>query len=384
VVNVKAGSQVYQLLQLLAYAGELPTSCLAMIGNERVWKEKLIHRLESVQDVRCSTSGEIYQTSLVTVSGIRGKRTIRLSRGALSVLREMDTHAHQYYMDAFGRHNFSGDIRHIDRNHRVAEGLALCHGAEITYQPHMLPELSKTKKIRELPASPRFYIARDIKQLGDEELNKTSYTRYIGALFYPGGGYIMYNTRNASMKWSISGELKMVELLDEIARMSAGLDNIRSALLLGSDAGTALQSILDSALNRNKACRMDHTFPQTHFVPLNADGPRLLKILTLPDWNEKLLTALFNNSQRRQGFGNFEYDAVAGERFVYSHLDSDLARLIRLKEAVKDDLHQIEVLGYPWQLQFLREYLGPSVVLTPIEMNDVEAALHLEVVFVSS
>ena len=62
------------------------------------------------------------------------------------------------------------------------------------------------------------------------------YTRITGALFYAGGCYAVYNTRDAVMKWSGQGEIKASGNLLELARMNAGLSEISAALLLGKDA----------------------------------------------------------------------------------------------------------------------------------------------------
>ena len=376
-INVRTGSQVYQLLQFLSVAGEFSTSSLHLFGNERVLKERVIHRLESVHDVRCCTSGKLFRTNLVSVSGKRGNRTIRLAKGALPVLREMDESAHLYYMQEFGQRNFSGDSQHIDRNHRVAEVMVMCRGAGIAYLQHALPILNPKIREHRILQVPSFYVAKHLKSFGSEELNKTSYTRCVGQLFYPGGSYAVFNTRNAAMRWSPAGELKLKPLLSGIARANAGLGDTSAALMFGKDIRTAFNAIYANEQRGRLRDDLDEIYPSIHFVPLNAEGIRLLRILTLPSWNERLLDALFDDAQRRRGHGSIEYDAYANDRFIHSHLSSDIPRLYRLYKALQSSRFEVEVLCFPWQEPFLREFLGSSVILTPIEMEGIEAALQI-------
>ena len=375
-ITVKAGSHVRQLLELLSITGEFPASALSLIGNERTLKI-LIHKLESIQAVRVADNDEIIRAKLITVSGKRNARTIRLAKGALPVLRSIDANAADYYLHSFGQRRFSGDEMHIGRNHRVSEAVALVFAAGIETRIHAFPKLSLTEKDLKI-ISPSFYIARDLKQIGSEELNKTSFTRFVGALFYPGGCYAVYNTRNSVMKWSATGERKIRGLLTDIARMNAGLHEVHDSLLLGSDESTALQTVMESDKTRKQFGRIDRVYARVLFVPLNSIGIRLLKILTLPDWNEKLLESLFTPAQRPKSFSQIECDAVIDGKLIFSHLDCDLARLIRFHDAMFEYREPVEALCYPWQMQFLAEYLNPHVKLIPIEMKEVECALDLK------
>ena len=111
---------------------------------------------------------------------------------------------------------------------------------------------------------------------------------------------------------------------------------------------------------------------------MNRDGVSLLKILTLPDWNEKLLRALFKPEMRPKGYGSIEFDAYWNKMYIYSHLDSDIARLIRFREALKTQDKPFEVICFPWQVEFLSNYLSGSVRLKQIAMPAVLTALGIK------
>lgn len=373
-ITVRPGSHVHQLLQLLSTSGEIPLSALPLLGNVRV-VQALVHKLESVQDIRFDKNGSVYSVKLIHVSGKRGNRTIRLYRKGLPVLDELHPGLFERYMAAFKSHNFSSDQFHIERNHRVAEVLALCMMADVETRPYTLPALQKDTINLVIPDSPSFYIARDFKKTGDES-NKTMYTRIIGALFYPGGVYAVYNTRDAVMKWSGRGEIKTLSNLIELSRMNAGLGEISEALLFGQSARIALNTILESDKSRRPELRFDKIYTRIRFIPLDQNGVRLMKILITPDWNEKLLSALFENNQRSYNRGSMEYDANVDGRLILSHLDGDIARLIRFREALHSRAEPAIVICYPWQTEFLRSYLDGHADLRELELSVVEAALH--------
>ena len=108
---------------------------------------------------------------------------------------------------------------------------------------------------------------------------------------------------------------------------------------------------------------------------------RQLSILSVPDWKEKLLDLLFEPEVRSFDKGFFEYDACVDGVYILSHLDGDIARLIRFREGIRDQTGRFEILCFPHQTDFLCEYLGRMVNIKTIEMEAVEAELGLETPF---
>ena len=171
------------------------------------------------------------------------------------------------------------------------------------------------------------------------------------------------------------GEFRAKHFLSGLNRYNNGPNDVKSALLLGNDPSVALQTILESDKTKNprKSSRFDKTYQCVHFVPLNSDGIQLLQLLTRPDWNERMLDALFERKCRSWNQGFMEYDAVVNGVYVFSHLDSDLARLIRFREGLllekkgfpwqTETDRQFEVIGFPWQAEFLRAYLDGAARL---------------------
>jgi hypothetical protein len=373
---VRPGSHMYFLLRLLSVSGEFPSKSLGILGDVRTIKA-MIHKMEAVQKIRLYSNNTVIETKLFQLSGKSDKRTIRLTKNALSILNEIHPDALSYYLSSFPDNRFTGDQFRIWRNHRVGEVIAMCMMAGVETAPYILPELQKDSIRRVITETPGYYIARNFKKIYEAELNKTVFTRVIGLLFYPHGCYAVYNTRDAVMKWSGMGEIKARQELSEIVRMNAGLNEVTSVLLFGASDDIALRTLIESDKSQKRQIRFDRIYQSIHFIPLNQNGINLLKILTLPDWHEKLMSVLFAAELRKTGYGSIEFDASWENKYYYSYLDSDIARLIRFKETPQNQLRSFEIICFPWQTQFLKDYLGKSVLLREFEMPAVLKALGI-------
>lgn len=376
-LHFRPGSQVHRLVTLLSVAGEFSGRSLQLLGNERVYKA-LVHKLTQSQTFRHYQTGIDFTCRLLTVSGKGHDKTIRLYKGALPILDWVHPDAYRYYMEAFWDHRFPGDAAHRERNHRVAETAAMCMRAELEFRPYLLPSLQNRDRLQVVPDDTVFYLAKDLKKVGGNEMNKTMFTRMVGALFSQCSCYAVYNTRAAVMKWSGMGEFKALHHLLELGRLNADITRMDSAVLLGESDSVALRTLLESDKSRRLEFRFDSIYRHVHFIPMNELGVRLLRILAVPDWNETLLDLLFEPEDRSYNKGAFEYDACVEGVFVLSHLDGDLARLIRFREAIRNQTVKTEVLCYPHQVPFLREYLGQTVAIKTIGMDSVEEAIGPE------
>lgn len=376
-VQFRPGSHVSKLVALLSVVGEFPFQSLDLLGSKRVYKA-LIVKLCAPEEFRNTVTGDRLSCRLFTVTGSGRTKTVRLYKKALPILEWVHPGAYQYYMDSFWEHHFPGDMQHLDRNHRVAEAAAVCMGAGMEPLPYFLPKLQDESIRSVVPKAPSLYLSKDIKRVSGPETNKTTFTRLIGAAFYPGGCYGVYNTRDAAMKWNGMGEVKTVYYLTELARLNAGVQTVDSAILFGASEKIALQSFSEKSTGQRKVVQPDAAYQHIHFIPLNELGVRQLRILTVPNWKERVLDALFLPETRSYGIGRFEYDACVDGGYVFSHLDGDLNRLIRFKEAIEHIPGPFEVLCFPHQVEFLREYLEGRAVIKTIGLEAIEEALEIK------
>ena len=376
-ITLRSGSHAHRLLLVLAVTGEYPMRSLHLLGSSRTL-EDTVRRLENVQRFR-------------TTSGRGDRRTIRLYKGALPLLQAIHPAALAHYMNLTGGHRFSGSIGHVERNHRVAESVAICLAAGVEMRTFLLPPLQKRTIRQIVPDYACFYPARSVKQLDHTEMSKTVFTRVTGAVFTPGYCYAVYNTRNTVMRWSGMGEFKTARHLEELTRMNAGQARADHALLLGERMELALQTLLESDKTRRMELRFDRIYPHVHFIPMTGNGIyphvhfipmtgngiRLLRILTLPDWKEQVLSAVFPEEMRAVRPGVMEYDAQNGDTLILSHLDGDIARLVRVRQALEHSDTPYEILCFPWQSQFVNGYMGGRAQLREVPMSDLESALGL-------
>lgn len=373
-MTIRPGSHVQWLMTVLAMTGELPAGSMFLFGNGRTWR-RLVLALTGVQEFRLAGSGERFTCRLLQVRGNGKLKTVRFYKAALPILERVDAGLYRYYMEAFYQHRMPGDAAHIERNHRVAEAVLMCMNAGIEVRPTLLPKLQDRSVRQIVPDSPSFYQGKDLKKIRPAELNKTMFSRAVGMVFYPGGGYAVYNSRDALMKWNGMGEFKTRHSLTEAGRLNAGLHDLDAAILFGNDYGVALRTVRESEQNRRLELRFDGVYPHIHFIPMSDFGIRLLRMLVVPDWDEILLELLFDAECRSYNRGHFEYDACVDGVFILSHLDGDIARLIRFRQALSGMDGTFEVLCFPEQALFLRDYLGCDVRLKTIDMGLVETEL---------
>ena len=368
------GSQAWQLITLLSIVGEYPLGSRHLLGNKAVFKN-LVHKLNRPQTFCNIETGDTMTCRLLSVSGDDRNRNIRLCKVALPILEWISPECQSYHLNSFRKHNFSSSVSHRERNHRIGEAVTMCMRAGIEARPFLLPELQNEAFVRVIPSEAVMYPSKDLKRLSEDEMSKTSFTRMVGALFACGTCYAMYNTRSATMKWSGKGEFKARDSLRDLSNMHAEISIVNSAILIGQSGTVALNTILESDKSQKQEFRFDSVYDHIYFIPLNEDGIRQLRFLTVPDWKEKILNMLFDPEERSYNRGRFEYDAIVDDVYIYSYLDADIARLMRLHETLSALKRDVVVLCFAYQVSFLREYFGPMVELKVIDFDTVEDEL---------
>ena len=231
--TIKQDSHVYRLLTFLSYVGEYPLCSLQLFGSKEVWR-KLIHKHSQRQEYRIPGHADKIICRLLLITGKGKSKSVRLSKGGQNILEIVNPNAALYYTQNYLRHNHAGEAKRLDRFHRVAESAALINLAGFETCPYRLPQLQMVTIRKVVTDAPSFYISKELKYVGDDDVNKTSFSRITGALFCPGGCYAVYNSRDYLMNWNGRGEAKVRLHLTEIARMNADVDDVQSAILLGT------------------------------------------------------------------------------------------------------------------------------------------------------
>ena len=378
-ITIKPGSHVQTLLSILSFVGEFPMRSLHLLGSARSYKD-LVYKLTRPQEFRFPDKGERFTCKLLTVSGRGKNKTIRLHRSALPLLKFWDEDAYDNYLYEFNDHAFSGNPRHVNRNHLMAETAAMCMRAGIEANPLYTPEIMD-EDIRQLnPDEPCFFFGRDLKRLDDYELNKIRFTRLAGTIVYSGGLYYTYNYREEILKWMGDGEQKIKFYLQSVFYGLRDLDYRldEAAVLFGANYDLALDILQEMAEKKFLEHGIFKTYSDVMFVPMDSFGIRLLRLITTPNWQEEILDALFYENERSYGKGIFAYDAIRNEKYYLSFLDSNILRLFRFHKAALEREGTFVVACHQEQLPFLQTYFGDSAKFAVVNTEKLESILNIE------
>ena len=371
---LKPGSQLHRLISLLSVCGEFPVKSLDLLGNKRLYRRVVSECTIPVTVQNQSTKETLSLPKIFILTGKGRIKSIRLYKGARPILTWVGEG--EYYDSICHDYNMPMTTAHVDRNHRVAETLAAFMDAGFYYLPHTLPKLKSEGINRIITTQPLAYPSRMLKLTDNGEGNKTGFSRITGAVFAGGDCYAVYNTRNAVMKWSGEGEMKMKVNINLLSIVNSGVDHARLPMLFfGASQEVAFRSMLAMRKATNVNLRFDMFAPRIHFIPLNRYGARFLKFISIPRWRECLLELLFGEDQIVK-LTSFEYDTKINDTYILSHLDSDLCRLNRFREAIIDEPDEkYEALCFEWQYDFVKKFLGDFAKVTVIRFDEVDKEL---------
>ena len=367
-ITIQEGRQVWDILSVLSVVGEFPFRSLHLIGGDSIYQK--IYKYLIKQTYRNPETGEELTVKLLTVSGNGEQKTVRLFKRAIPLLDWLG--AKEYYMQVYQNHKFSGGYNHIVRNHRAAEAVAMIKRLGLEYRPYV------ESGCENMQSGALYFSARQIKTTPSDELNKIVFTAILGALFVGNTGYAVYNTRNSVMKWNGLGEFKALYSLKEFARFYTKACVMDSAILFGVTETKALQTMLDSSEHNKADFMFNAVYRNVHFVPLDENGVRLLRILLVCDWRERLLSALFLDDTRSYDAGQFDYDAKENGVYYISYFEGNIARLLRFREAVRILKCRFSVLCFPFQVPFIKEVFGGEIDVRTIELDAIEEELGIK------
>ena len=369
-IILKSGSHAYRLLSLLLQVAEFPYYSLGLLGNRRTFTFTA-ERMATEQEIMLSDGKSDFIGRLITISGKGKSKTIRLNACAFSLLEKLYPDEYRYYKTISDQHHFRANIGNIERNHRVAEAVCMILRSGIEILPHKTP-LLQMGRIKVIPfEEPAFYSSRMLKILGNNDLKKNQFTRMIGAIFYETGCYVIYNTRDAVMKWCGEGEIKTRQTITKISSKNSITTEPSSAILFGKNYDIAFRTIQELEKDRKEEQSFGAIYTQIHFIPMDDFGTKLLQILVYSDWKDVLLDLLFESDQIRREIGTFPYDAKVGGHYVLSFLDSDIVKLYRFYDHVIKNADPWLVVCFDSQTDFLRAYMGAGVHLRIIKMDEI-------------
>ena len=291
-------------------------------------------------------------------------------------------------MEEYDNHTFSGNARHINRNHLLAETAVMCMKAGIEVNPLDTLDMWE-EEIKNLQCTnPYFYFAREIKRVYENELNKIRYTRLAGMIAFWNGVYVVYNLRDEMPKWIADGEAKILWHMESMFYQLRQHYHPfqKAALMFGANYNIALDLLQEIKTTKKQDNGFFRTYNQILFVPMDDFGVRLLRVVTSSNWQENLLFSLFGPEKATTSWGGLQFDVLIDGIDTYCFLDGDIRNLFNFRDTIlmrKEGLlssgtirgHQ--VICYPEQLAFVQEFFGDLAEYATVTMDAVENALEL-------
>ena len=366
--TMKKDSQLYRLVSLLSVCGEYPVRSLHLLGNKRMYRKLVDECMQPLTVRNPETAEAISLPRLFNLCGKGRLKSIRLYSGALPILKWLDEG--EYYDAISNGHNMPMNDQHLDRNHRVAEVLAVCRDAGIEIFPHNLPNFQRDEFDRIIHLrQPFFMTSRMIKMFGGNyAANKTNFTRLVGALFIGETDYFVYNTRYTPMKWSGSGEIKAMINVRCIANKVPF--DIAYSMLFADTGEIAMEAYLATHKIKNSNYHFDQIYDKTHFIPLNEYGARFLRFFTVRGWHD-YFTKLLLELDELPKYRYYDHDDYTDGVYSLVWLDGDLRRLWAASE-LKGNLC---IYCFDWQEDFVRNYLGDDVEIITVNFDKAEQLL---------
>lgn len=316
---------------------------------------------------------------LLTVSGQNGLRRIRLTKEALPILKWLG--AEKYYYENYMRSHRSSNGEHTVRSAKFAESVAMFQSAGYEFRPHKLPQLQSEECKLIMGRAPVFYPAKLIKIFDESDVKKTGFTRMTGALLAHERAYIIYNTRDELMKgFEGGGEMKAYCNVGNIATLNAGCDHYYQipAIIFGksNDIAVTMLKTYDVQFDKYKRVRKrGKTYEYVYFFTLDTNGVRQLRLMKYPDWEKRILKALFDEEELSYGRGFLGYDAYADGIHWFSFLNGDICGLLHFRGRAVENPKQWGVICFPHQLDLIWEYVGKKINVSTVTLDDLEKAI---------
>ena len=367
--KIQKNKKLMNVLTVMTVAGEMPLVAASQLGRHKAYR-KALYEFAKQQVYENTKDKSRICVKLINISD-RGKhKRCRLYKKAIPILDWIGMR--EYYEEMFPNNRVSGGEQNRFRNDMVAEAVMMMLESDIEVLPIELPELRLSNRYNSFNGRSCFYSTRHLKRTLNKGINKIVSSRIVGALFAGNNVYAVYNTRSSAIKWKGMNEMKTRYILTDLARVNGDLSECNSAIIFGKDDKTILSSFFNQAEKNNKDFRFDKIYQNVYAIPQNPTGIELLKLFKIPNFQEKILTYMFEEKDicRNSGYG---WNAVIDGVYVFSYLDANIAALSRFYETAKrgKGKNKFMVICYDFQEKFIREYFEGLASIATIPFQDV-------------
>ena len=366
--RLQENKKLINILTVIALVGEMPLAAASQLGSHEAYR-KMFYELEKKQVYENTKDKKKMCVKLINMSDKGKLRRCRLYKKAIPILDWLELR--RYYEETFPNNRVSGGEQNRFRNDMVAEAVMMMLESDIEVLPTELPELRLSNRYNSFNGRSCFYSTRHLKRTLNKGINKIVSSRIVGALFSGNNVYAVYNTRSSPIKWKGMNELKTRFILTDLARINADVSECNSAIILGKDDKTILNSFFNNAECKDKDFRFDKIYQNVYAVPQSPRGIEMLQLFKIKNFQEKILAYMFEKKNRSINSG-YGWHAVVDGEYVFSYLDSNIAALSRFYETAKrgKDKKKFMVICYDFQEKFIKELFEgiASVATIPFQI----------------
>ena len=228
---------------------------------------------------------------------------------------------------------------------------------------------------------PLFYHSREVKELGTETI-KIGNSRIMGILFAKDCIYALFYTGTAPMKWEYRTELRVKTFLSYHASRGIFSKGAVSpcylpstpvkALFIGNGMDTALKLMESTGGVQKSYFYLDSSFEYFHYIPDDAAGDTMLKLLCSPALLKGLRTLLLSDLQPPCPDYGLEHDAVSDGMPVLLAFDFDMLRISRFRTALSFHGLTGNLVCFDFQKPVLQQYFREAAAIETIDLKKFE------------
>lgn len=378
-------TRAYDLISLLCVTGEYPVASLGILGDRTCYR-RLVTNMCKMQTYHNSETGEKITCRALNISGKGKLKTIRLTKYALPLAKWVE--GVKFYAESHLKNNRSSNEQTVERHHRVAESVAIIQQSGFEYRPWYLPEIQIENHQCSAINEPSYFLPKVFRCDMSNPSQKYTFSRVVGTLMTPNKTLMVYNTRDAIMKWDGQGESRTKINVENFSYHNTKKGEIDSAIIMGQNLKYVL-GLIHQTEKQYRSASIFHKsdlltmFYNIHYIPLNQFGAKLIHLLTLQNCHNYILSLIYNDESLKHGSMSLNYDIYNNGVYTLSLLDYDMRRLILVKSKIKTLIKEGEtftyqILCFPEQIDELYQYLGDYVEYLTVNIDELLDLLYEE------
>ncbi len=320
-----------------------------VLKDTRVVVDRHVHHVLTLGDY--SANKEVFQRSVgdrfceaYESYGYNMSRTIRFSKGKYqkTALRELLSIDAQLFAQFSGAETTIGEAKHLLMADSLQDGPLY----------YTSKEIKRFKEHRADVAEP----LASAEQKTRHRYLAVSETRMKGALFSPGGNYIVYNFGEAMRDITLLGEKRIkAEVAEMLASEGASIEIDGITIVKSLDV--MMDMLMDAKQKRNYSIFED-VFPCNYVVPFSQEGRMHFEMMQKRDWRDVIIAKYFPRFNASGPSGLPGVDLILGDNYVNAFMFPDVLRLAKFVETASKSPGKYTVCCFDYQKPFVQAVAG--------------------------